>query len=98
MFEKMNIFQILFHFVGNVHLIMMILDRYGFHQMRPILFFYAIVPFSMEIMSCLFVACTQNKIFSKISESKESRFKAVEKELNRRAEANLPKGADKKKK
>ena len=80
--------------MGNVHIIMMILDRYGFHQMRPILFFYAVVPFVLEISS-MFMACRHIKIVSDIASAKESRFKAVQKELDRRTEANLP--ADKKK-
>ena len=49
MVEKMNVFQVLFHFVGVWHLILMILDRYSYTQMRSICFFYAFLPFCMEL-------------------------------------------------
>ena len=53
MFEKINIFQVLLHFVGVNHLTLMILDRYSYTQMRPIMWFYAIIPFGLELGASL---------------------------------------------
>ena len=51
--------------------------------MRPILFFYAIIPFVMEISVCI-QAYVQVKMVDDISSLKNSRFKTIEKELIRR--------------
>ena len=64
MFEKTNVFQVLFHFVGVNHLTLMILDRYAYTQMRSILFFYAFIPFLLEVIVSLF-ACKKINIISK---------------------------------
>ena len=54
----------LFHFVGVWHIILMILDRYAYTQMRSILFFYAFIPFLLEVVVSLF-ACKKINIISK---------------------------------
>ena len=64
MFEKINVFQVLLHFVGVNHLILMILDRYSYTQMRSILFFYAFIPFMLEVIVSLF-ACKKINIINK---------------------------------
>ena len=84
MFEKINVFQVLLHFVGVNHLILMILDRYSYTQMRSILFFYAFIPFMLEVIVSLF-ACKKINIINKrlqlLREQRDAaRQRAIQKE------------------
>ena len=85
LFIKINIFQILFHFVGIVHLTLMVLVRFSYTQMRAILTFYVIIPFLLEI-SVLFMACGKFKVMSFLQNIKEKRLELLEKEINKRNE------------
>ena len=83
LFVKVNIFQILFHFVGIIHITLMVLVRFSYTQMRAILTFYVIIPFLLEI-SVLFMACGKFNVMSYLQKGKEKRLDLLEKEINRR--------------
>ena len=83
MFPKINSFQILIHFVGVVHMTIMILVRFSYTQMRSILFFYVILPFILEV-SVIFLAYGRFKIMDFIMERKQKRKNLLDQEILKR--------------
>ena len=82
-FVKANVFQIFFHGLGIVHLVLMILLRYSYQSMRPIMFFYGVIPFIIEIM-VVFMACLRYKIINVLYDHKASRQQLLKDEVDRR--------------
>mmetsp|Transcript_18965 Transcript_18965/g.26253 ORF Transcript_18965/g.26253 Transcript_18965/m.26253 type:complete len:111 (+) Transcript_18965:167-499(+) len=85
MFMKINVVQILMHFLGVIACIFMILDRRNYFRMWIILIFFGIVPFVLEI-STLFAARNKFRIINMI----ESEMRDAAKE-QRQNKANLEK-------
>ena len=83
LFEKLNVFQIILHFLGVLHIGMLILLRYSYTQLYPILTFYVILPFLLEF-GVVIHACIQYRIVWNIEDRRSRRSKALETEYHRR--------------
>ena len=86
-FQKVNVFQILFHFIGCIHLSLMVLIRYNYKHMRPIIFFYVIIPVFLEL-SVLCMAYGKFKVMGYIQDNKVKRGELLQKEIKKRTEAH----------
>ena len=83
LFEKVNVFQVLLHFAGCVHIGMMILQRYNYTQLWPIVVFYVLIPFVLEI-AIIFQACLKYRVVWQIEDQKTKRLDALTAEFSRR--------------
>lgn len=63
MFDRINTFQIVFHFLGCIVSVWQILDRFQYKTVWSIMGFFGIAPFLLEI-SVVFAACTRYKIIN----------------------------------
>jgi hypothetical protein len=61
LFNKVNVVQIIFHFIGCLALIWQILDRNQYRTMWSLMAFFGFIPFALEI-GVLFAACTKYRV------------------------------------
>ena len=73
-------FQVLIHFAGVVHMSLMILARFSYTHLWPILVFYTIIPFLMEL-SVVFRAFSKFTIVGHIKERQIKRHDIINKKI-----------------
>ena len=65
LFDRINVFQIVFHFLGCITCIWQILDTFQYKTMWSIMCFFGLIPFLLEI-SVVFAACNKYKVINKV--------------------------------
>ena len=74
MFQKVNAVQTLLHGLGVLGNVWMILDRWNWSQLYVLAFFFALIPFLLEL-SVIFAARSQMKQMLLMKEKQQSEIK-----------------------
>ena len=78
---KINVAQVMLHFIGVCQMISIILVGLPYTRVRSVLFWFAGIPFILE--ACVGIYVTAGfKIMSFIEERRRNRFKAVKKKYH----------------
>eukprot|EP00347_Sterkiella_histriomuscorum_P010739 403375105 len=67
LFNKVNVVQIVFHFIGCLSLIWQILDGSQYRTMWSLMVFFGFIPFALEV-GVLFAACTKYRVIHNVEQ------------------------------